>query len=176
MNPSSEKREIELVPASNEWKFKFKKEAGKLEKIFTNQIGIHHIGSTAIDEIKAKPVIDILIVVKDISLVNGYVKEMERADYVYKGPNGMPGRRYFEKGYPVHTHHLHVFEDGNQEIERHLLFRDYLNAHPEEASTYSSLKEKLAKEYRTDPVGYTRAKGDFIREIDKKARDWKSKK
>lgn len=170
MAPSDDKRKIELVSANPDWKLMFKEEARKLEKIFTKQSGIYHIGSTAIEGIKAKPIIDILIAVKDITLVREYVGKMEKMGYDYKGANGLPGRRYFEKGSPVHTHHLHVFESGDQEIERHLLFRDYLNTHPEEAKAYSALKEKLAAEYRMDPDGYTKAKSDFISEIDRKAR------
>jgi len=174
MTNTSNKRKIELVPGNHNWRQAFEKEARKIEKIFPNQVAIHHIGSTAIEGIKAKPVIDILLVVEDISIVDDCVKRMEGLGYIFRGENGLPGRRYFEKGYPVHTHHLHVFERDSPEIERHLAFRDYLNNHPEEAQVYSALKEKLAAEYRTDPEGYTEAKGDFIRAVENKAMDLKS--
>jgi len=172
---SSEKRRIVLASPNPVWKEYFGEEAGKLEEIFNNLVGIHHIGSTAIVGVKAKPVIDILTVVDDLSSVAGFVKELDKLGYKYKGEYGLPGREYFEKGDPAHTHHLHVFEEGDREIDRHLLFRDYLNAHPEEAKAYSDLKESLAAKYRTDPEGYTEAKSDFISEIDRKARDWLSR-
>ena len=172
MPNSSEKRRIVLASPNPDWKEHFEEEAGKLEEIFTNLVGIHHIGSTAIVGIKAKPVIDILPVVEDLSAVAGFVEELEKLGYKYRGEYGLPGREYFEKGNPAHTHHLHVFEEGDREIDRHLLFRDYLNAHPEEAKTYSTLKESLAAKYRTDFEGYTEAKSDFISEIDRKAKNW----
>ncbi|MBS3766059.1 GrpB family protein [Candidatus Bipolaricaulota bacterium] len=172
MANSSEKRRIVLASPNPDWKEHFEEEAEKLKEIFTNLVAIHHIGSTAIRGVKAKPVIDILLVVDDLSAVAGFVEELEKLGYTYKGENGLPGREYFEKGDPVHTHHLHVFEEGDREIDRHLLFRDYLNAHPKEAKAYSALKESLAVEYRTDPEGYTEAKSDFISEIDRKANNW----
>jgi len=175
MPNSSEKRRIELASPNPDWKEHFEEEAGKLEEIFTNLVGIYHIGSTATVGVKAKPVIDILTVVDDLSAVAGFVEELEKLGYKYRGEYGLPGREYFEKGNPVHTHHLHVFEEGDREIDRHLLFRDYLNAHPEEARAYSDLKESLAVKYRTDPEGYTEAKSDFISEIDRKAREWERK-
>lgn len=172
MANSSEKRRIELACPNSDWKEYFGEEAGKLEEIFTNLVSIHHIGSTAIVGVKAKPVIDILPVVDDLSAVAGLVEELDKLGYKYKGKYGLPGREYFEKGYPIHTHHLHVFEEGDREIDRHLPFRDYLNAHPEEAKAYSDLKESLAAKYRTDPESYTEAKSDFISEIDRKAKNW----
>lgn len=176
MSQNSDNRRIELTSFNPEWRPKFEEEARELKKIFTHNLGIHHIGSTAVYGIKAKPVIDILIVVEDIRKVKSYTGKMEKLGYSHKGENGIAGRRYFEKGSSpaVHTHHVHVFEDGDREIARHLQFRDYLNAHPEEAEAYSALKEKLARKYRTDPAGYTEAKSDFISDIDKKAKRWKS--
>jgi len=172
MTNSHSERRIELASPNPDWKEHFEEEAGKLEEIFTNLIAIHHVGSTAIRNIKAKPVIDILPVIEDLSAVAGFVKELDKLGYKYRGEYGLPGREYFEKGDLTHTHHLHVFEEGDREIDRHLLFRDYLNAHPKEAKTYSALKESLAAKYRTDPEGYTEAKSDFISEIDRKAKDW----
>jgi len=172
--PKGERR-IELAGPNPNWKAAFEAEARKLKPVFSDSIGLHHVGSTAIEGIKAKPVIDILGVVKDIAVVSNYREEMEELGYEYKGENGLAGRRYFEKGQIQHTHHLHVFEAGNTEVERHLLFRDYLRAHREEAQAYSKLKQRLAQEYRSDPAGYTEAKSDFIASIDEKAKLWRAR-
>jgi len=176
MNKSNDnKRIIKVVAPNIEWKYMYEKEAEKIKNIFENIINIYHIGSTAINNIKAKPIIDILVEVSNVNQVDKYNHAMEEIDYIPKGENEIPGRRYFQKGEPLHTHHVHVFETGNEEINRHLNFRDYLNSKPEEAEEYSLLKEKLAKEYRYDARGYTKGKSDFIKQIDIKAKIWRSK-
>ncbi len=174
MGNTGRKRVIEVVNHNNEWENAYEKEAAKIKNIIKNTIAIHHIGSTAIKGIKAKPVIDILVEVKNITKVDEYNKRMEKIGYMAKGEFGIPERRYFQKGEPQHTHHVHVFEIGNPEISRHICFRDYLNSHPEEAEQYSVLKEKLAEEYRHDAVGYSEGKSSFIKEIDRKAVSWRS--
>jgi GrpB-like predicted nucleotidyltransferase (UPF0157 family) len=171
---SKAERTIQVVPHNPAWKTMYEKEARKIKNIFEAPVKIYHIGSTAINGIKAKPVIDILVGVLDINGVDKNNQEMKKLGYVAKGENGIAGRRYFQKGEPQHTYHVHVFETGNKEISRHLNFRDYLNSHPEEAEKYSLLKEKLAKKYRYDASGYTKNKSEHIKQIDKKAKIWSS--
>lgn len=78
--------------------------------------------------------IDILIEVKDIEAINQYNLQMEALGYEAKGENGLKGRCFFRKGGNKRTHHVHIYENGNREIVRHTLFRDYLIAHPEKAA------------------------------------------
>lgn len=173
----SQKRIIEIVPHKPSWKKDYQKEANKIIQIFKDIIiDVHHIGSTAIKGIKAKPTIDIIVEVRDIEKVDLFNSEMEDLGYIPKGENGIRGRRYFQKGKPQHTHHIHVFETGNKEIKRHINFRDYMNSHPEEAEKYSILKGELAKKYRHDSISYTEGKSEFIQEIDRKANEWKQKR
>lgn len=166
-------RTIEVVPYQKEWKELFETEHEKLKQIFGEEaLNIYHIGSTSIEHIKAKPIIDILIEVHHINKVDAYNEQMEALGYEAKGEHGIVDRRFFQKGGNQRTHHVHVFQTGNPEIDRHLAFCDYLRAHPEEAEQYSDLKEQLAETYRHTPDDYTNAKTKFIRAIDEKAKLW----
>lgn len=168
------KRKIEVVPYNPNWVMMYEEEAARIKKVMnTILINITHIGSTAIPGIKAKPVIDILVEVKDIGEVEQYNNEMEKLGYEPMGEYGIPGRRFFIKGGNNRTHHIHVFQEGNKEIERHLNFKEYLIAHPDVAKEYSKLKEKLAAEFTYDIENYVKGKSELIQEIDEKARLWK---
>jgi GrpB-like predicted nucleotidyltransferase (UPF0157 family) len=168
-------RRIEVVPHNPNWKKKFKLEARIIKSIFYEEIiTIHHIGSTAIPDISAKPIIDILVEVQDINKIDEYNTEMIERGYIPKGESGIPERRLFIKGSEeFRTFHVHVFEKENPEITRHLNFRDYMIAHSKEAQEYSQLKEYLAKKYPENIDGYIDGKEEFIKSIDKKAEDWR---
>ena len=167
-------RTIEVVPHNPSWAQLFTAEARLLCPVFGgNLVNIFHIGSTAIPGIHAKPVIDILPVVKDIEAVDALNPQMEALGYHPKGEYGIPGRRYFFKqGVSDHSHHVHVFQQGNPEIERHVNFCAYLRAHPEDAQTYSQLKLALSRQFPHDIDRYTEGKSDLIRLLDEKARKW----
>ncbi|MFX1365572.1 MAG: GrpB family protein [Promethearchaeota archaeon] len=168
-------RKIKVVPHDPKWKKKFILEARIIKSIFNQEIlAIYHIGSTAIPEISAKPIIDILVEVHNIDVIDDYNAKMIEQDYIPKGEFGIPRRRYFIKGSEeFRTFHVHVFEKGNPEITRHLNFRNYMIAHPKKAQEYSQLKEKLVREYPENINGYINGKDSFIKNIDKKARDWR---
>lgn len=168
-------RIVEVVPHNPEWKKEFLEEAENLKQVFGGElVSIQHKGSTAIPGIFAKPIIDIMPVVRDIDKVDALNDEMIKIGYHPKGEYGIPGRRYFFKGSDEnHTHHVHVFQVGHPDIERHCLFAEYLKTHPGEAQAYSRLKDKLAKRYREEPEKYTDGKTDFIQGINRKARKWK---
>jgi GrpB-like predicted nucleotidyltransferase (UPF0157 family) len=164
---NNNKRIIEVVSHNPKWEQKFKEEANKIKKIFEEIfIDIYHIGSTAIPAIKAKPVIDIMVEVKDINKVNRYNKQMEKLGYVALGEYGIPKRRFFQKGGTKRSHHVHIFEKGSPQIKRHIDFKNYLISHPKVAKEYSSIKEKLAKKYHYNIDKYQEGKGSFIKKID----------
>ena len=168
-------RVIEVVAYNPEWPNLFLAESEEIQRVFGDEIvAIHHIGSTAIPGIKAKPVIDILVSVPRISQVDRFNPAMRELGYEPLGENGISGRRYFRKDTNgVRTHHVHVFQVGHPEIDRHINFRDYLRHHPEDARAYSQLKESLVQQYRFDSQGYCDAKSTFIQEIDRKAAAWR---
>lgn len=170
-------RKIIVIPHDPSWREQYEQEAARLTAVFQPIfVTIHHIGSTAIPNIKAKPVIDILLEVTAVTAVNNLIEPMAQLGYISKGENGVPGRHYFRKGPDAHhTHHLHVYGQGHPEIVRHLNFRDYLRYHPDEATEYSHLKERLAQKYSFDSVKYTNSKSAFIHAIDRKAHQWRQK-
>lgn len=166
-------RKVEVCPYNKEWSGQFTEEAKKITRIFQDEIGdIHHIGSTSVPGLKAKPIIDIMPVVKDIELADQYNQEMQTLGYEPKGENGIPGRRFFKKGGDQRTHHVHIFQEGSYHIKRHLAFRDYLREHADEKQKYGELKESLAKQFPYDMESYINGKESLVKEIEAKALDW----
>ncbi len=170
---------VEVVSYNPQWKKAFFAESGQIATaLATNLVVIHHIGSTAIPHIYAKPIIDFLIEVKDINLVTEQTPAMAALGYEAMGEYGLVGRRYFRKENPpgIRTHHVHIYEIYSPEIERHLAFRDYMIAHPEDAQQYSQLKQELAQKYPEDIEGYMDGKYEFVKRIEKKAIQWQKLK
>jgi GrpB-like predicted nucleotidyltransferase (UPF0157 family) len=170
-------RRVTVVPYDACWPDLFQEEADDLTAILGDEVvAIHHIGSTAIPGIYAKPIIDILVEVQDIERMDTLNREMTEHGYLPKGEFGIAGRRFFIKGTEEsRTHHVHVFQTGDPEYERHLAFRDYLRAHPEEAQAYSRLKRELAQRFPHDIDGYMAGKNDLIKETERKAKAWKNR-
>jgi GrpB-like predicted nucleotidyltransferase (UPF0157 family) len=166
-------RKVEVFSHNENWKLMFSEEERKLKTIFGNEIvHIYHIGSTSVPELKAKPIIDILPVVRDIHIVDDLNDEIENIGYESKGENGIPGRRYFQKGGDKRTHHVHIYQVGSYEIKRHLAFRDYLLFHPEVKKRYGQLKEKLVDKFPYDIESYISGKEQLVKEIEVKALEW----
>lgn len=158
------------------WMEQFKTEEKLLKEIFGKvAVNIHHIGSTAIPSIKAKPIIDILIEVTSLSEVDQLNQKLGKLGYEAKGENGIAERRYFQKGGIKRSHHLHCFLSDHTEVKRHLNFRDYLIANPEKAGEYSDLKHRLSLEHGGDREAYLKGKEPLIKQFDKEAEIWSPK-
>jgi GrpB-like predicted nucleotidyltransferase (UPF0157 family) len=170
-------RKVEVVPHDPRWRDAFAEEAKHVAAALgENVVAVHHIGSTAVPNIFAKPILDLLVEVGDIAEVDGRSSAMESLGYEVMGEYGIPGRRYFRKDNRegIRTHHIHAFEAGSAEAERHLAFRDYMIAHPADAQRYSELKRKLAEEYPQSSAGYMDGKDGFIKEIERRAARWRT--
>ena len=171
------RREIHVLTYDPKWKKEFETEANILRNVFGNLLlDIYHIGSTSIPNMNAKHIIDIMISVSDIEAVDSLNDKMKRNGYESRGEQGIPGRRYFRRGLPQHTHHVHVYQIGNPDIERHIAFRDYLIAHSDRATEYSKVKASLAKQFRYDPNSYNKGKSDLATQIESEALQWFRKK
>ena len=169
-------KKVEVVPHDPRWRDAFEAEAKQVaDALGGNVVAVHHIGSTAIPNIYAKPVIDLLVEVRDVAEVDGRSQAMESLGYEVMGEYGIPGRRYFRKDdrEGIRTHHVHAFEAGSAEAERHLSFRDYMIAHPEDAQRYSDLKRRLAAEHPLSIGGYGDGKDGFVKEMDRRAALWR---
>lgn len=157
------------------WPERFEQEAKIIKRILgENCIEIYHIGSTSVAGLPAKPIIDIMPVVKNLYQVDVLAAEFERAGYEYMGEFGISGRRYLRKGGDERTHHVHIFaEKSREDIERHLFFRDYLREHKEVCNEYARLKKELAEKYPYDNEGYCSGKDSFVKKHEAQAIRWK---
>jgi len=169
-------RTIVLATHDPAWAAEFARESAAVTATLADLlIALHHIGSTAIPTIVAKPVIDMLAVVTRVEILDEQRRRLESLGYEALGEFGISGRRYFRKNSNagIRTHQLHAFAAGSMEIQRHLDFRDYLRTHSAEASEYAELKQSLARHYATNMEAYTNGKSDFIREVERRAAAWR---
>lgn len=162
-----------IVPYDPSWPKQYEEEKDRLQKALGSLVvQIFHIGSTAVPGLGAKPIIDIIIALGNITDVTGCVLPLEKIGYKHLGENGIPGRHFFRKlskETGMRTHHLHIVGAGNEFVEKHLFFRDYLCAHPETVHQYYQLKRELAAKYGKDRDTYTEAKTSFIESVLTKA-------
>nr|WP_227001605.1 GrpB family protein [Pectobacterium parmentieri] len=124
---------------------------------------IHHVGSTAVPGLAAKPAIDILLEVIDLNELDQLNDAMEYAGYTARGENGIPNRRYFTKGGDQRTHHVHAFVVGDTQIVKHVAFRDYLIKNKKSAKQYAEIKWAAVRESENDTHRYSALKTDFIK-------------
>ena len=168
-------RFVEISPPDPIWARQYIIEARLLRLVLGDDlVAIYHIGSTAIPGIYAKPIIDIMPLVRDICAIDGYNPVMQALGYSPKGEYGITGRRYFAKGGNYRTHHVRIFEPSNPEVARHLAFRDYLTAFPEKARAYSDLKRNLGAVYPTDMTAYVANKEAMLSQLEREASAWRS--
>jgi GrpB-like predicted nucleotidyltransferase (UPF0157 family) len=166
---------VVIVPYDPTWPHQFDQEARHLTAAFgRNLITIHHIGSTSVPGLPAKPIIDLMPVVHDLDRIADAEAALIALGYTPRGENGIPGRRYFSKHIENnHTHHVHTYQAGHHEVTTHLNFRDYLRAHPQTAAAYGRLKATLAQQFPQDILAYTNAKAPFITDTLQKAAAWR---
>jgi GrpB-like predicted nucleotidyltransferase (UPF0157 family) len=126
--------------------------------------GIEHVGSTSVPRCAAKPIIDIMVGIREVREGLRCITPLIGLDYDCVGEFGVPGRLYFRKGSP-RSHHVHMVELGCEFWQRHLTFRDVLRSRPKLVAEYSALKRRLAGQYGDDRVGYTEAKSPFIEAV-----------
>jgi GrpB-like predicted nucleotidyltransferase (UPF0157 family) len=170
-------RKVTVVPHNPVWNIAFSEEAERITHALGDiVISLHHIGSTAITGIYAKPILDLLLEVEDIIRLDENQSAMEELGYEALGEFGLPTRRYFRKDdtWGTRTHQVHAYEVANPEITRHLAFRDYMIAHPVEAQNYSDLKQRLARAHQYDAEAYMDGKDPYIRAQEARALKWRS--
>ncbi len=166
-------RIIEVVDYDARWPRVFKEERFLLQGIIDDlSPSIHHIGSTSVEGLAAKPVIDILIEVDDLDVLDSYNPQLNAIGYIAMGEFGIPARRYFQKGGDLRSHQVHVFKRNSQHVRRHLAFRDYLRNHQDVANVYAHLKQAVAKACSNDMNIYCDGKHDFIQKYEKLALEW----
>ena len=165
---------VVIVPYDPGWPRQFEEERVLLARIFRDtSVVIEHVGSTAVPELGAKPIIDMMVGVSALSEVESRIPQLESHGYEYVSAHEaqLPERRFFQKPRSgSRTHHLHAVVRDGAFWRRHLLFRDHLRAFPEAATAYLDLKRELASRHRTDRVAYTDGKSAFIESLLERAR------
>ena len=166
-------RAIEVVQFREDWAEIFEKEKELIvASLPLKSIVVHHIGSTSVRGLAAKPVIDILIEVEDVVRLDGYGEIFKSLDYECLGEFGIPGRRYYQKGGEKRSHHIHAFKRESPDAIRHIAFKEYLKAHESVANEYAELKMKVARSCNNDILKYCAGKADFVNKYEKLAVQW----
>lgn len=159
-------KQVRVEDYNYEWKNEFELIKNELLTILLGKItSIEHVGSTSVEGLAAKPIIDIDIVIDDNF---EEVKELlESIGYIYEGDLGISGREAFAYQNKSHLmlHHLYVCNKDSKELYRHITFRDYLRQHKEERDRYSSIKKEMAMKYPEDIDSYIEGKQPVILEI-----------
>lgn len=150
------RKTIVVVPYDTTWLEQFEQEAAHIKQALgTNCLEIHHIGSTAVPGLAAKPVIDIIAVVEDQETS---IAPLQAAGYQHKGEYNIPLRAFFNKNEASNKINLHAYPPDHPEIELNLTFRNYLRTHPGAVAAYAKLKYDLLSELQSfakHPSGFT---------------------
>jgi GrpB-like predicted nucleotidyltransferase (UPF0157 family) len=168
-------KQVLVVPYDSQWPAAFDRAAREVQAALRDSLlVIHHIGSTSIPGIRAKPVIDLLAITSDLSQVDALAERMRAIGYEAMGEFGIAGRRYFRRDNAagVRTEQVHAYADQSPHILRHLAFRDFLRTHPDIAHEYAELKQRLAAAHPFDIEAYMDGKDPFIRQTQEKALEW----
>jgi GrpB-like predicted nucleotidyltransferase (UPF0157 family) len=157
---------VRLTPYDPTWPAAFERERVALEEAIGPWVvgGIHHVGSTAVPGLEAKPIVDILAGVEDLESSRECFGPLAALEYLH-APYRSDEMHWFCKPRPERrTHHLHLVPAGSRRYAEELAFRDILRADPEVAGAYAALKRELADRFPEDREAYTEAKTGFIRE------------
>lgn len=161
-------KHVVVMPYDEEWKQRFQNIRAELEMCLGElALRIEHVGSTSVEELSAKPVIDIDIVISGYQVFSRVVSALEKAGYHHEGDLEIPGREAFKYDGKEHLmkHHLYVCPEDSAELKRHITFRDYLRSHPDAVREYGRIKEEGAMLYPYDIDGYIAHKSPFIERI-----------
>ena len=161
-------KHVVVLPFDEQWKQDFL----DIKDELTSALGqlamrIEHVGSTSVEGLSAKPIIDIDVVIKDYSVFDEVVSALDSIGYRHEGDLGIAGRETFKYDGKEHLrkHHLYVCPEDSPELKRHIAFRDYLRTHPDAVQEYSRIKEEGASLYPYDIDRYIEHKAPFIENI-----------
>jgi GrpB-like predicted nucleotidyltransferase (UPF0157 family) len=159
------KDEVFLCNYTDEWVIEFEKESKKILDIIERFVSsIHHIGSTAVPGLKAKPIIDIAIELFRFEHGFQCVEPLNKIGYKHRIIKELPERHYFSKGEP-RTHQIHMYKPKSKYLLAQLTFRDKLRSDADLANKYQEIKEKISNMHSTDKLAYADAKTEFIKSV-----------
>lgn len=158
---------VELAEYNSNWKEEYEREEKLLKEVLGERIiAIHHIGSTSIEGLKAKPVIDILVVINSLDEITEIEEILRPYYYENRGQQGVPDRYFFAKGpEDARSHYIHFVEPNSKTYYNQVYFKKYLIEHPEYIKKYCDLKQELAEKYPDERPKYTQGKNEFITSV-----------
>lgn len=166
---------VVLVPHDPRWPALAESEAARFASALAPDAieTVHHIGSTSIAGIRAKPILDLLPVVHDLASLDAAGARLEALGYLAWGEYGLPGRRFFTRDHDgARVANVHAYAAGSPEITRHLAFRDYVRAHPAVAQAYDEEKARARALHPGDSYAYSDEKGAFVKRTEADALAW----
>ena len=161
-------KHVVVVPYDEQWNLDFLQIKAELSDALGQlAIGIEHVGSTSVQGLSAKPIIDIDVIIKDYTVLENVVSALREIGYQHEGNLGIVGREAFKYDGKEHLqkHHLYVCPEDSPELKRHIAFRDYLRTHPDAVREYSHIKEEAVKQFPDDIERYIGYKSPFIEKI-----------
>ena len=168
---------VMLVPHQDEWTQNAEETIQTLKRLLEPiAVDIQHIGSTAIPSIHAKPIIDLVVGVRNLDDIAPYVELLKQHDILFRGED-VAGQLLFVMGdfeKDTRTHHIHVVRWNGAEWNNYINFRDYLNRFPDKAIEYEACKMKLATQFADDRGNYTTGKQELIGRLLKEVHAWRS--
>ncbi|MDT9722438.1 GrpB family protein [Paenibacillus sp. ClWae2A] len=149
------------------WALEYQSEKEKIiDALGSKIIGIEHFGSTSIKGMAAKPLIDIMLSVNELTGVETFIEPLAQIGYEYVPKLDFPTRWFFRKGlWRAGTHHLHVYQHNGVEWQQNLMFRNFMQSNLDAANEYMQLKKELSIKFSNDRVSYTEGKDKFIKSI-----------
>ena len=164
-------KKVIVLPYDPRWKQDFEAIRQELQAALGDcAMAIEHVGSTSVEGLSAKPVIDIDVVIESELVLGEVIESLAEIGYTHEGNLGIEGREAFKyTGKPhLRKHHLYVCPQDSPELRRHIAFREYLRSHPSEARRYGEIKEEGAKRYPEDIDGYIAHKSPCIEKMYRK--------
>ena len=161
-------KKVIVLPYDSAWKTAFEDIRAELASALGDlAVAIEHVGSTSVEGMSAKPIIDIDVVIPDYTAFDDVVQRLTKIGYTHEGDLGIKDREAFKYTDKPHLqkHHLYVCPESSPELRRHIAFRDYLRANPEATKQYGEIKEAAAKRYPNDIDGYIHYKSPCIEEL-----------
>jgi GrpB-like predicted nucleotidyltransferase (UPF0157 family) len=166
-----QRAEISVVEYDERWPLRFREIAERLRQALAEDVvGVEHIGSTSVPGLAAKPIVDVLLTVADVSNETAYLPALESVGFQLRVRE--PAHRMVRT--PARDVHVHLYEPGRQEVRDHIDLRDWLRVDAEDRELYAATKRMLARQQGNDVNDYADAKTEVIADILARARAWRA--
>jgi len=167
ISPEQRAEPVVVVPYDPAWRMAFELLRDRLAAVLGDlAVGIEHVGSTAVPDCDAKPIIDVDVVIRHAGELPAVAQRLATLGYTHLGDLGIVGREAFRMpAGDLPRHHLYVLASGAAPLQAHLILRDALRADPHLTAAYGALKRELALRYRDDRDSYTEGKTAFITSV-----------